>query len=144
MWPCVCISRVEPPSDAQFRPTTLGEQPLARLLIVDDEPDIRFMMRIILERAGYQVAEASNGAAAIEAISLSRPDLVLTDLMMPVMNGDRLIRALRADPETASIPILMVSAVRNQTVADAGLDKPFEPRRLVEAVSKLLQGKPQT
>jgi len=111
---------------------------------VDDEPDIRFMMRIILERAGYQVAEASNGAAAIEAISLSRPDLVLTDLMMPVMNGDRLIRALRADPETSSIPILMVSAVRNQTVADAGIDKPFEPHRLVEAVSKLLQGKPQT
>jgi CheY-like chemotaxis protein len=107
------------------------------ILIVDDESNMRFLIRMTLESAGYEVVEAAHGAAGLERAKESRPDLVVTDLMMPVMNGRELIERLRADPETASIPIVVVSA--NSRVADIAADvvlhKPFAPEELVAAVS---------
>lgn len=100
---------------------------------------MRFLVRVTLESAGYEVVEAHNGAAALERAKESRPDLVVTDLMMPVMNGRELIDRLRSDPETGSIPILILSANSSLRIggADAALAKPFDPDALLENVRTL-------
>ena len=100
---------------------------------------MRFVVRTILEGEGYTVIEAPNGAVALESTKESRPDVIVTDLMMPVMAGADLIERLRADPATAEIPIVVVSATGSlATSADIVLRKPFEPEILVEAVGSLV------
>jgi circadian clock protein KaiC len=79
---------------------------MSRILVVDDEPDERFLLRRMFEREGYEVLDAPDGAAALAIVRESRPDLILTDMMMPVMDGAELIRRLRSDPATAGIPIM--------------------------------------
>ncbi|WP_231956921.1 MULTISPECIES: response regulator [unclassified Actinoplanes] len=109
-------------------------------MVVDDEPDLRFLAKRILTRAGHQVIAAGNGADALEAVRQVRPDLVVTDMMMPVMNGVELIRRLRADPVTAGIPILAASSDWHLAVeADAALAKPYGRADLVEAAERLLR-----
>jgi CheY-like chemotaxis protein len=110
-----------------------------KVLVVDDESNMRFLIRMILEGAGYEVVEAAHGAAALARVKESRPDLVVTDLMMPVMSGRELVERLRADPETASLPIVVVSANSSSvaTTADAVLGKPFETFALLDAASSL-------
>jgi CheY-like chemotaxis protein len=110
-----------------------------KVLVVDDESNMRFLIRMILESAGYEVIEAAHGAAALDRMKESRVDLVVTDLMMPVMSGRELIERLRADPGTASIPIVVVSASSSSvaTTADVVLGKPFEPFALLEAAGAL-------
>ena len=100
---------------------------------------MRFLVRVTLEGAGYDVVEASHGAAALERAQESRPDLVVTDLMMPVMGGWELIDRLRSNPETAAIPILVLSANGNLRAgdADAVLGKPFDLEDLLENVRTL-------
>jgi CheY-like chemotaxis protein len=112
---------------------------MRRVLIVDDESSMRFLLRMILENAGYEILEAEHGAAALERINEWRPDLVVTDLMMPVMNGRDLVGRLRADPETASIPILLISANPDAKVAtvDAVMGKPFDLKAVVEVARSL-------
>ena len=114
---------------------------MSTILVVDDESNMRFLLRLILERAGYEVAEAPHGAAALARAQQSRPDLVLTDLMMPVMTGRELIERLRADPETAGIPIVVVSANPNAPVpeADARIGKPFDTDKLLETIHSLTE-----
>lgn len=97
---------------------------VSSVLVVDDEPDDRYLLRYAFERAGYEVSEAAHGLAAIAAIELSVPDLVVTDMMMPIMDGPELIRWLRADIRFASIPIICVSGNSDLAVgADIILDK---------------------
>ena len=105
---------------------------------------MRFLVRVTLERAGYEVVEASHGAAALERARESRPALVITDLMMPVMSGRELIQQLRSDPETTSIPILILSANGRLLLgkADAMLGKPFDLDDLLEQVRILSQEGP--
>ena len=122
-------------------PVCGAEGLLASILIVDDEPNIRFLLRMILEVAGHQVAEAPNGLEAIEQIERRQFDLVATDFMMPRMNGGELISRLRRDPATAGIPIILVSSSpgsERRTSADAFFRKPFDPDALTLCVSKLL------
>lgn len=109
------------------------------ILVVDDESNMRFLLRMILESAGYEVVEAPHGAAAFEQAKASPPDLVVTDLMMPVMTGRELIERLRADSVTADIPIVVLSASPKTTLdaVDAVLGKPFEPDQLLEAARSL-------
>lgn len=110
--------------------------------MVDDEPDLRFVLRTIFERAGHEVADAGHGAAALESVRQSRPDLVVTDMMMPVMDGTELICRLRADPATASIPIL--AATGNGELAGAAnavLHKPFLAGQVLAAANALLPPK---
>jgi len=109
------------------------------ILVVDDESNMRFLIRMILERAGYTVLEAPHGVAALQRAKESPPDLVVTDLMMPVMGGRELVERLRADPGTASIPIVVLSSNASSvaTTADAILGKPFEPESLLEAARSL-------
>jgi CheY-like chemotaxis protein len=116
---------------------------VARILVVDDESSMRFVLRIALEMGGHQVEEAPNGLAAIQAIEGGRsPDLVATDFMMPLMNGGELIARLRANPVTAEIPIILVSSSpgsERRTAADVFLRKPFDPTELAECAARLLE-----
>ena len=98
------------------------------VLVVDDDPSLRVVLRLLLEREGHMVVEAPHGKAALIAIQQKGvPDVVTTDLRMPVLGGEELIRHLRSDPATAAIPIVVISG--NQDAALA-----LHARRLVEAV----------
>lgn len=118
---------------------------MSRILVVDDDPGLRQLLTAVLELAGHQVVEAPHGAAALELIQASPlPNLILTDLMMPVMGGFELIRQLRSDPRTAAIPIIVVSGnaeagdgAESPVEADARVLKPFVPRELVSLVHSL-------
>lgn len=133
---------------AQQRQRPAEEPPYrgGRIMVVDDDPSIRTMLRLIFERAGYEVAEAASGMAALNLIcDRQPPDVVLTDLTMPVMNGNELIRRLRSEPRTASIPIVVVSGDAEAAKgfeaaerADALMSKPFVPADLVKLVQLTL------
>lgn len=114
---------------------------MSTILIVDDESSIRFLVRITLENAGHTVVEAHHGVAALARLAETRPDVIVTDLMMPVMGGHQLIERLRADPETATIPIVVLSANSNLEAehADSTLGKPFDPHALAVSVQTLLE-----
>jgi CheY-like chemotaxis protein len=115
---------------------------VASILIVDDEPSMRFLLRLAFELGGHDVAEAPDGLAAAERVEGgSVPDLVATDFMMPRMNGGELIARLRRNPATARIPIILVSASpgsERRTSADAFFRKPFDPEALNQCASDLL------
>lgn len=113
---------------------------MARVLVVDDEPDQRELLRRIFERAGHEVRAAGHGADALEIVRESPPDLVVTDMMMPVMGGAELIRRLRADPATAAIPILAASGdIELAGGADAAMRKPYSSGSLVDAANHLIK-----
>ncbi|MEU8238539.1 response regulator [Actinoplanes missouriensis] len=113
---------------------------MGRILVVDDEPDLRFLLHRFFERAGHEVTEAGDGADALAAVRQSYPDLVVTDMMMPVMSGVELIHHLRADPATAKIPVMAVSADCHLAVgADVALGKPYQRAALLEAAERLLR-----
>lgn len=113
---------------------------MGRILVVDDEPDLRFVLRRVFMRAGHEVTEAGDGAAALAQVHHSPPDLVVSDMMMPVMGGVELIRRLRADPVTAAIPILAVSGDWQLAVgADAALAKPYRCAELLAIADGLLR-----
>ena len=106
---------------------------------MDDEADVRFVVRKAFEDAGHEVAEAANGADAAAKIGDARPDLVITDIMMPVMDGRQLIVSLRAREETLGIPILALTGFHaNDVGADGVLRKPFTRVGLREAGLALL------
>ncbi len=115
---------------------------MTQVLIVDDDPTIRSMMRLMLEGAGYETHEAPHGAIALERIARSRPDLVLTNIMMPVVDGISLVRQLRANPITAALPILVISGLPDAAAlvgqASAMLLKPFVQDQLLAMVSSLI------
>jgi CheY-like chemotaxis protein len=112
---------------------------MPRILVVDDELNQRFLLRRIFERAGHDVAEAGDGAAALRLVGEAPPDLVVTDIMMPVMGGVELIRCLRGEPATAGIPILAASGdVHLAAGADAVVAKPFEWQHLIVVANALL------
>jgi hypothetical protein len=118
---------------------------VSKILVVEDDPSSRAMLRAIFENAGYEVAEAAHGMAALDLLrGAPLPDIVTTDLMMPIMNGNELIRQLRADSRTAAIPIVVVSAnaeaaegVQASERANALMMKPFVAGNLVRLVQSL-------
>ena len=109
------------------------------LLIVDDEPPILELLQESLEDAGYTVLSASNGREAL-AIAQRRPlALVLTDVMMPHMDGNQLCERLRADPYTQHLPILLMTATRYSLITDsatATIAKPFDLDALIALVRR--------
>ena len=113
-----------------------------RILVVDDDPSMRFLLRLILEGVGYEVSEAQNGVAALIKIKDEMPDLVVTDMMMPVMDGGELITHLRSSPRTADLSILVVTANPDAREAAAQanyvLVKPFHQSMLVATVNSIL------
>ena len=113
---------------------------MARILVVDDEPAQRFALRRILERAGHEVIDAGDGAAALQAVHESPPDLIVTDMMMPVMGGNDLIKRLRGEPATAGIPILAASGDPHLAIgADAVVAKPYKWEQLTKVAEGLLR-----
>ncbi|MFN3602914.1 MAG: response regulator [Dietzia sp.] len=120
--------------------------PLA--LVVDDDPDIRLITELALARvAGWEVITADRARAGIELARTHHPSVVLMDLMMPEMDGIEATRLLHADPLTADIPVVLVtakSAVRGDEPPWAGVDfagvipKPFNPRTLAQEVSEMV------
>ena len=112
---------------------------MAKILVVDDEPDERFLVSRTLRKQGHDVTVAENGAAGLRAVQGGAPDLVVTDIMMPVMNGVEFIGRLRGDPATAGIPILAVSGDTHLAgAADAVMEKPYNDHALVTIVNTLL------
>ena len=116
-----------------------------RILVVDDEPDIRSTTQMLLEHYGHTVDTAANGAEAVQVAEKAKPDVVLLDLNMPVMDGFTAARKLRESSDAASMLIVAVSAyVRNREWCDravaAGADecmsKPLDYQRLEELLSK--------
>ena len=117
------------------------------VLVVDDEPDVVDLVRYRLRGAGMSVIVASDGLAALRTARERRPDLIVLDLMLPEMRGEEVCRQLRADRETAAIPVLMLTARGDpadriaglEVGADAYLSKPFSPRELILRVEAILR-----
>ena len=126
-----------------------GAGPAARILVVDDEADLAAILANRLRRAGYEVAVAGDGVAALEAIGRERPDLAVLDVQMPRLDGLETLRRLRAGAATAAMPVIVMTANagaadRARAVdagADACLAKPFETPELLACVRDLLAGR---
>ncbi len=114
---------------------------MARVLVVDDDPDIQEALVHILESDGHEVSKAGNGCTALEMLRRQPPDVVILDLMMPAMNGWEFREAQMKDPRLARIPVIVISAatLREPIDADEFLPKPFEPSRLLELVARYAQ-----
>jgi DNA-binding response OmpR family regulator len=118
----------------------------ATILVVDDDPEIVSMVSLRLSKRGYKVLTASDGIAALEAARRERPALVILDVMMPGKNGWEVARALRHDPVTEKIKIVMLTAIGEQVNeltsplygADAHIDKPFDFTVLESTLQRLV------
>jgi len=118
-----------------------------KVLVVEDEADIRELLRYNLAHEGFAVEEAGDGAEALDRIGRRAPDLLLLDLMLPQMSGLELCRRMRSNPETAKLPILVVTAKGTEVDRILGLEmgaddyvvKPFSPREVVARVKALLR-----
>lgn len=117
------------------------------ILVVDDEAAIRDMIRTCLEMAGFKVMLCANGHLAQQMITQDPPSLIILDWMMPMLNGLELTRKLKREKQTASIPIIMLTAKEQEQDRVSGLDegmddymtKPFSPRELVARVKAVLR-----
>ena len=118
----------------------------ATILVVDDDPVILQLLQVNFEMEGFTVITAADGQEGVERTRADRPDIVVSDVMMPRMTGLELVAELKADPDTAKIPVLLLTAKAQQADISAGLDqgaddyvtKPFEPLELVDRVNRLL------
>jgi CheY-like chemotaxis protein len=115
-----------------------------RVLVVEDEPALQKVLSMRLGMEGFDVETASDGEEALSMIRAAAPDLVLTDLMMPVMDGAELIRRMRADPKLDAIPAILMTALPeavptgHAALHDAVLVKPFSIVELLATIRRLL------
>jgi CheY-like chemotaxis protein len=125
---------------------------MARILVVDDSP---FMVRLVtymLETAGYETASAENGRAALDLIARDPPDLVFLDMMMPEMDGLETLQAMRANPVTEGLPVLMLTAkaqaedyrLAKEAGANGYLTKPFNQAEVLDSVVEHLGRAPKS
>jgi DNA-binding response OmpR family regulator len=119
---------------------------MAKILIAEDEPDIRELVAFTLRFAGYEVVAAPNGEDAVQLASREFPDLILMDVRMPRMTGYDACRVMKADPDLKDIPIVFLSAKGQEAEVQTGLDagaeeyllKPFAPDQLTDRVRAIL------
>lgn len=119
---------------------------MAKILIAEDERDIRDLIEFTLKYAGHEVVKASNGAEAVEMAPQVKPDLILMDVRMPRMTGYEACRALKAIDDVKNVPVVFLSAKGQQTEMDTGIDagaydyilKPFAPDQLTRRVAEIL------
>ncbi len=117
------------------------------ILSIEDEPDIRELLKVTLEADGFRVISAATGEQGLQMARTEKPSLILLDLMLPKVSGLDICREIRADPEIAAIPILMLTAKATETDKVVGLEvgaddyviKPFSPRELTARVKALLR-----
>lgn len=122
----------------------MSAQPL--ILVADDDEDILALVRAVLERSGFEVVAVADGAEALASVGTRRPDLAVLDITMPYVDGLEVLRRLRADAETAELPVVLLSAQAQEadiergfeTGATAYVKKPFSPRELAARVAELL------
>lgn len=101
----------------------MGEADLERsILVVDDEPMARDLVRLMLQRVGFDVFEAVDGHDALEKVKERLPDLIILDVMMPGLDGFAVCKAIRADSATAAVPVIMLSARTHPDSVQAGFD----------------------
>jgi two-component system phosphate regulon response regulator PhoB len=115
------------------------------VLIVEDEESILSSLAMLVELEGYRVAQASDGQQALQRIAECRPDLLLTDFMMPQLDGIELVRRLRAEPAYQELPIILMSAVRVdlsgvEALVDAFLRKPMDLDHMFELIERGVTG----
>jgi DNA-binding response OmpR family regulator len=118
-----------------------------RILIVDDEEDLRRMLRFRLEAMDYEVSEAVDGQQGLDMARTSKPDLIILDLMLPKIDGFKVCRMLKFDEKHKRIPIIMFTAraqkkdeeLGKEMGADAYIAKPFEAEELVGKIKELLR-----
>jgi len=114
------------------------------VLIVDDEFGLADVTADLLTEEGYDVALAINGKLGLDSLAIRRADIVLTDIMMPVMDGPELLRRIRADPRLSTIPVILMTALPeaipdgDAALHDAVLIKPFNRNELLETMQRLL------
>lgn len=119
------------------------------LVIADDDPNVGRLMSYRLERMGMEVYVTVDGGEAHDLISRLRPDVVVLDVMMPVMNGMEVLRLMRQDPSTSGIPAILLSARSSENDLKKGeqlgasdyMTKPFSPEELARRIKALLDGK---
>jgi len=117
-----------------------------KVLIVDDEPNVRRLSHKILSKK-FEVFEAEDGKEAIDTANAQKPDVILMDIMMPKMDGLTACYAIKKDPATKSIPVIMVTAIgfelnirlSQQMGATAYVTKPFAPKDLLDKIAQSLQ-----
>jgi two-component system, OmpR family, alkaline phosphatase synthesis response regulator PhoP len=120
-----------------------------RILAVDDEQNIRRLIEVNLQRAGYEVRTAEDGVDALEKIRANPPDMIVLDVMMPRMDGFELLRILQSDPGTADIPVVMLTAKAQdadvfrgwQSGAEMYLTKPFNPAQLLTMIRRIFEAR---
>ena len=116
-----------------------------KILAVDDEKHIVRLVQVNLERAGFEVVTANDGKEALQKVKDEQPDLVVLDVMMPYMDGFEVLQNLRRNPETAEIPVIMLTAKAQdadvfkgwQSGVDCYLTKPFNPMELITFVKRI-------
>jgi DNA-binding response OmpR family regulator len=116
------------------------------VLVVDDDPVILRLLQVNFELEGISVATAVDGDEGLEMVQSDPPDLVISDIMMPKVNGLELLAALRSSPETAAMPVILLSAKAQVADVQRGLElgaddyvtKPFDPLELIDRVYKVL------
>jgi len=117
-----------------------------RILVVEDTEDNRRILRDLLTRAGFELIEAADGESGVSMATTHRPDLILMDIQLPVLDGYEATRRIRANPDTRSIPIIAVTSYAlsgdESKALDAGCDgyvaKPFSPRKILAMVQEFL------
>jgi DNA-binding response OmpR family regulator len=124
-----------------------------QILCIEDEPEMIDLIRLILERRGFDVTGADGGKAGLQAVREQLPDLVLLDLMMPDMDGWEVYQQMKADETTRDIPVIVVTA-KAQSIdkvlglhiakVDDYISKPFSPQELLNSVEKVLNAKKTT
>jgi two-component system, OmpR family, phosphate regulon response regulator PhoB len=120
---------------------------VARIVFVNDQADLAELVKLTLEDAGHHVVPVIEGKRAFEVIKGERPDLVILDWVLDGLTGEDVLRQLRADPATASTPILMASALADVRAkaevlgADGVLGKPFTEEALLEAVDTVIDSR---
>ncbi len=126
--------------------TRTGRELMARILFIDDEPDIRRLVEYALQARGHEVLLATDGQEGVEQARAQSPDLILSDMVMPEMNGLEVLSALKADPEMKDIPVLIVTASAQREEAERAVQagaagylvKPFHIPQLHERIDELL------
>ena len=117
---------------------------MTRLLVVDDEKPLRDLLAMLFGDAGYTVVVAAHGGQALELVERERPDLIITDAMMPVLSGAELCRRLKSNVATSQIPIILMSTAGRHVASEAGADafisKPFDLDALEALVRRWLDG----
>ena len=115
-----------------------------QILLVEDEPAIAELLQDVLEEAGYQVDLAANGRVGVRRLPVVQPDMVLSDVMMPVLDGRQLCRAINTNPHYQTIPVVLMSASREDQCCQgcdcaAFLPKPFALDRVVATIAQVLK-----